>query len=271
MKLSIIADEISKDPHAAVHIGTKQLDIHQYELRFIMNCRVPDITSEQAEELLWIKERYDISYSAIAAGLFKCLPDQAALDKQMERMERAIKLAKKLGAKTVTGFALHDVERYRTEEFKEIIVPYLQETCRQAAAEGLTFAVETEYMTGCETAKDARELVGRVGQHLKVNWDPANCWVAGEHPLEGYVQVKGLIANMHVKDADTRDWRSRNPFVGFGEGLVPWPRLLPILYRDQTVERLTVETHIQPHITKTEKGVARLRSILNELYRMPVA
>lgn len=271
MKLSIIADEISQDPHAAVHIGTKLLDIHQYELRFIQNCRVPDITSEQAEELLWIKERYDISYSAIAAGLFKCLPDQAALDKQMERMEQAIKLAKKLGAKTVTGFALHDAQRHRTEEFKEIIVPYLQETCRRAAAEGLTFAVETEYMTGCETAGDARELVGRVGLNLKVNWDPANCWVSGEHPLEGYEQVKGLIANMHVKDADTHDWRSRNPFVGFGDGQVPWPQLLPVLYRDQAVERLTVETHIQPYITKSEKGVARLRSILNELYRIPVA
>ncbi|TMV45285.1 hypothetical protein FE783_29775 [Paenibacillus mesophilus] len=104
------------------------------ELRFVMNSRVPDIIPDQAEELLWIRERYDISYSAIAAGLFKCLPDQAALDKQMERMEEAIKLARKLGARTVT-----------------------------------------------------------------------------------------------------------------------------VLYRDQAVERLTVETHIQPYIAKTEKGVARLR------------
>src|SRR5690606_17288840 len=118
--------------------------------------------------------------------------------------------------------------------------------------------------------KDARELVRRVDSGLKVNWDPANCWVAGEQPLDGYEQVKGLIGNMHVKDADSRDWRARNPFVAFGDGQVAWPQLLPLLYRDGSAPQLTLETHIKPVIAKTEKGVARLRALLNDLYRTPV-
>jgi sugar phosphate isomerase/epimerase len=266
-KLSIISDEISQDPHAAVHIGTKLFDIYQYELRFLMNSRVPDITSEQIDELLWIKDRYDISYSAIAAGLFKCEPEQSAIDQQRDRMERAIALATKLGAKVVTGFAFHDVNKHRSEEFREMIAPYFQETCRLAASKGVTFAVETEYMTGVENTTDARWLIERVGPSLKLNWDPANCWVAGENPLEGYDRIKHLIVNMHVKDANTHDWRSGNPFVAFGDGQVPWPHLISLLNRDQILQTLTIETHIKPHIMKSEKGIARIRHIMNNLYQ----
>lgn len=265
MKISIISDEISQDPYAAVYIGSQHLGIHQYELRVIMGNRVPDIGDQYVQQLQEIKNRYDVQFSAIAAGLFKCLPTDEALREQYERLEKAIALAKTLNIKTITGFALHDTDNHRSEEFRALMIPHFKKVVERVQEHGITFAVETEYMTGVESAKDARALVDAV-PGLKVNWDPANCWVAGEDPLEGYPHIQGFIANIHCKDADTHEWRKRNPFVAFGDGLVPWEKLIPILMRDPNIERLTVETHIDPVIPKSEKSVARLRSLLNSYY-----
>lgn len=262
MKLAIIADEISPDPHAAVYIGTTSMDIHWYELRFIMGNRVPDISQEQIQELAWIKDRYDIRYSAIAAGLFKCAPETEAIEHEMNRLEKAIALARTLGVTTITGFALHDTATHRPAELRETLLPYLKEALRMTEEAGITLAIETEYMTGVENARDARLLAEMAGPSLRINWDPANSWVAGEHPLEGYAHVKDLLANMHVKDADTREWKSRNPFVAFGDGLVPWEELMPVLKRDNPLRILTVETHIEPHIPKSLKSVANLRKLI---------
>jgi hypothetical protein len=68
VKISIIADEISQDVHAAVYIGSQMWNVNQYELRFIQGKRVPDIDEQQIEQLASIKEKYDIAYSAIGAG-----------------------------------------------------------------------------------------------------------------------------------------------------------------------------------------------------------
>jgi sugar phosphate isomerase/epimerase len=99
---------------------------------------------------------------------------------------------------TITGFVLHDTENHRSKEFRERMVPHLQKVCKRVQGEGLVFAVETEYMTGVETARDARELIDRV-PGLRVNWDPANAWVAGEHPLEGYPHIRDYIANIPLQ------------------------------------------------------------------------
>jgi sugar phosphate isomerase/epimerase len=264
MRISIIADEISQDPEAAVFIGSQAWNVYQYELRFIMGQRVPDIKEQQITDLASLMERYDITYSAIGAGLFKCEPTEEAIRNQYERLEKSISLAKRLGVKTITGFVLQDESMKCSSDLRSIMIPHLQHVCKRVHEEGLVFAVETEYMTGVETAKDARELIECV-PGLRVNWDPANAWVAGEHPLDGYPYIKDFIENMHCKDADTRAWRERNPFVAFGDGLVPWEELLPVLLRDGTVNRLTVETHVGPLIPKSEKSLRRLRALLHEL------
>ncbi|TBL81955.1 sugar phosphate isomerase/epimerase family protein [Paenibacillus thalictri] len=264
MKISIIADEISQDPHAAVYIGSQMWNVNQYELRMIEGKRVPDIDDRQVAQLEVIKEKYDIVYSAIGAGLFKCEPDDSAIERQFERLDKAIQLAKRLDVRTITGFALQDAQTHRSKEFRDKMVPHFQKVCKRIQGEGLQFAVETEYMTGVETARDARELIDQV-PGLKINWDPANAWVAGEHPLEGYPLIRDCIANVHCKDADSKAWRERNPFVAFGDGLVPWDEIIPLLLRDSSVQTLTVETHIGPLIPKSEKSVRRLRALIQSI------
>ncbi|MBO9605182.1 MAG: sugar phosphate isomerase/epimerase [Paenibacillaceae bacterium] len=265
MDIAIISDEISHDPHAAIYIGTKGMNIRLYELRQIMGKRVPDIAREEAEELRWLKGKYDIAYTAIAAGVFKCAPVAADIEHQLARLEKAIELALELGVGTITGFALRDTQTHRPGELRDIFLPYLLRALRMTERAGLTLAIETEYMTGVENARDAATLCKLAGPALRINWDPANSWIAGEHPLEGYGQVKPLLANMHVKDTDTRAWRERNPFVPFGDGLVPWNELLPLLARDRTLSVLTVETHCKPLIPNSLQGVARLRQALQPI------
>ena len=263
MKLAAVTDEISIDPHAAVYIGVKQFGIRHYELRMMPDGRVPDISEQTVDRLVGLKEKYGISYSAISAGLFKCEPVAEKMEHELRvRLEACIALAKRLDVSLITGFALIDHHRHRPAELFERAVPYFQQACERLAEVQMTFAVETEFMSGCETAAEARRMIERTGPRLKVNWDPANAWIAGELPLEGYVHVRGHLANVHVKDADTRDWRLRNPFVPLGDGKVPWQPVLDVLTRDRTAPMLTVETHVEPLIPNTEKGVSVLRKML---------
>jgi len=264
MEIGIVTDEISQDPEAAVWIGRRDWGIEKFELRVIEGRRVPGISEAQVDTLERLRADYGVSYTALSAGLFKCEPTEEAIREQHERARRAIALAKRLGIRVVTGFALIDFEMERSSDLRAIVAPHFREVCRRMAEEGLVFAVETEYMSGVETARDARELIDAV-PGLRLNWDPANAWVAGEDPLDGYPLIKDLIANIHCKDADTRDWRSRNPFVAFGDGAVPWAALIERLLADRVAAPLTVETHIDPLIPKSAQSVARLRALLERL------
>jgi sugar phosphate isomerase/epimerase len=67
---------------------------------------------------------------------------------------------------------------------------------------------------------------------------------------------------VHCKDADARAWRERNPLVAFGDGLVPWDEMIPMLLKDSKVHTLTVETPIGPLIPKFERSIRGLRALL---------
>jgi sugar phosphate isomerase/epimerase len=266
MELCIVSDEISPDLDAAVHIGCGW-GLRRYELRNVMKQRVPDgMTDSAVRHLLELRETYGIAYTALSPGLFKCPPDRAVMDRHLhERLDRTLELAEALGADTIVVFALDDRTAPRQAELRETAIPHLAEACRKAEAAGIRLAVETEYMSGCETARDAKAIIDAIGSPaLYVNWDAANAWIAGEDPCEGYRTIRGRIANVHVKDADTRDWRTCRPFVRLGDGRVGWERLMPLLVQDPTVRRLTIETHVYPLIPHSEAGVRRLQAWLQQ-------
>lgn len=303
MRLAIVTDELSMDPAEAIAEGLK-LGIRDYELRSIGGLRLPDGAAEAAPSLLALRERHAVRYNALSPGLFKCAPEGGALETHFtERLPAAISLAQRLGIGILVCFAGYDHDVARTPELRRAALPWLRRAADRAAAAGLTLAVETEYMSGCETAADAAELLRAVGSPaFKVNWDVANAWIAGEDPLAGYSKISGHIANIHVKDAATTDWRRGNPFVPLGDGSVPWGALIAALraaeanaaYEAAASERgagpddaaseaaasdrrvgpiggaaapaplLTVETHIEPLIPNSRLSVRRLRALLGE-------
>jgi sugar phosphate isomerase/epimerase len=171
-----------------------------------------------------------------------------------------------LGIKTIVCFACVDFDQHRPVQLREAVLPYLRKAALRAAEEGMVLAVETEFMSGVETARDAFELVSAVkSEAFRVNWDVANAWIAGELPLEGYEYVRDHLANIHVKDAITKDWQAGNPFVTLGQGLIDWKPLLQRLVRDEALNLLTVETHVEPLLECSQAFVKELNRLLAEI------
>ncbi|TVY04003.1 sugar phosphate isomerase/epimerase family protein [Paenibacillus cremeus] len=264
MEFCIVSDEISQDIDAAVHIGTSW-GIRHYEVRNIMQKRLPDgLTDKTVQQLLRLKEQYGITYTALSPGVFKCAPEKALMDEHLsDRLDQSIQLARQIGADTIVIFSLYDRANPRQPELQEMVIPYLKEACRKAEEAGLRLAIETEHGTACETAKQFMAVWEAVGSDaLWANWDPANSWVAGEDPFEGYATLRGRITSIHIKDAKTQGYHAGSPWTGLGDGQIPWTRLLPRLSDDPTIRRMTMETHIHPKITQSQKALALLHTWL---------
>ncbi|MBD2844026.1 sugar phosphate isomerase/epimerase [Paenibacillus sp. IB182496] len=268
MKLAIVTDELTQQPEEAVRAGLA-MGLRHYELRTVLGRRVPDDAAQLTPMLAELKSRYNLAYTALSPGLFKCEPDAMTLEAQLrDRLEASIAMAQELEIGTIVCFAAVDFETHRPAELRAAVLPYLRRAAERLDECGMTLAVETEFMSGCETAQDAAKLIAAVDSPaFKVNWDPANAWIAGESPLTGYLSIRRHIAGIHVKDAFTTAWRGRNPFAVLGEGRLPWADILSAYLQDYPpgsapAPVLTLETHVEPLIACSERSITRLRELL---------
>ena len=106
-----------------------------------------------------------------------------------------------------------------------------------------------------------------VGQsNLKINWDPANAYVAGEEPFPtGYGYVKDAIGNVHVKDATRATPPFSEQYEVLGKGDIDWVGQIRALGEDGYAGPLCIETHSHPLREKTYENVRFLRRLLDQL------
>ncbi len=78
----------------------------------------------------------------------------------------------------------------------------LRIACERVQQEGLYLALENARSLYANTGGNMRRVLDAVNHpNLKIIWDPANAFVAGEDPAQGYQAVKGHIVDIHCKDA----------------------------------------------------------------------
>jgi L-ribulose-5-phosphate 3-epimerase len=140
-------------------------------------------------------------------------------------------------------------DRAQRPQLEEALVESLSVLGREAAAAGVVLAVETHFNTLTCTAAQTAGLVRRVGHpQVRVLYDQPNLeFSEGEPYQEALGLLEGLIAMVHVKDlvykegvtggfksakvvtVDESERRvsSRIP----GQGIIPWPEILPALAR----------------------------------------
>jgi len=141
-------------------------------------------------------------------------PGEGEYARQLEDLKHAADVAHALGTDKLRIFTFNRVAD-RDAVFDRI-VDNLHKALAVAKQQDVILLVENEHScntaTGTESAKLLRAVTDR---RLMLNWDPGNCYEAGEQPYpKAWDQFDHTrIGHMHVKDAAGKAWKP----VGKGE------------------------------------------------------
>ena len=259
MEFGIVTDELSQDPREAIDLAL-DMGIRKFEIRSVRDVRFPRHTDSTLDDLAALREEYDIEYTAVSPGFFKChLGDGAqvsyalgeGLDLAMDFMEGCeIPLMICFGFELDTGTDEEAVARLRH------LADRLEE--RRLAA-----AVENETHCKFNTPERIAGLLDKIGRpNLGANWDLGNLKEeAGRGFPAGYELVKRHIVNAHAKDVAIRsggeaEWKP------VGEGICDWQGQMRALTRDGIVGHVTIESHCAPLADVGRRNLAVLKGYL---------
>jgi L-ribulose-5-phosphate 3-epimerase len=255
--LSAVTDEFSLDFETAAK-SMRELGMSAAELRVIDGRNIIDFTDADLDRVTSIAERYGLRILSIASPILKCeLPGAPPIDSSIQHdlfgarftiadqprlADRAFAIAKKTGASIIRVFSY-----WRTVEPEKCFAPAaaaLRNLAQEAARHDVTIGLENEHACNIATAAESARLLQAVDHpNLKLIWDPANAYVAGERPYpDGYRLLPiDRIVHVHAKDCTMKD---REPVWGpLGEGDIGWKPQLEALWRDGYRGYISLETH----------------------------
>ena len=157
---------------------------------------------------------------------------------QMEELRKSAEAAHTLGTDRVRIFTFKRVAD--PDAVFSRIVEELHRALAVAKQQGVTLLVENEFScntaTGTESAKLFQAVSDRTLMH---NWDPGNCYEAGEQPFpKAWDQLDhSRIAHIHLKDAAGKGWKP----IGAGE--IDFTGQFRALKEMGYKETLSLETH----------------------------
>lgn len=243
MRFGIVTDELSQDPREAIELALSW-GIRDFEIRNVRGVRFPRFEDDTLDELAALREEYDIRYTAVSPGFFKCrLDDEAHIDYALgEGLELTMDFMEGCDVPLLICFGF-EIEPGTDDE----AIALLQRLADRLEERRFQGAVENE--THCKLSTPARvaDLIRRVARpNLGVNWDLGNL---KEHAAEGFPQgyelVKPHIVNVHAKDValledGTTEWKP------IGQGICDWAGQIRALAHDGVVEHVTIENHCGP-------------------------
>jgi len=267
-KLGVITDEITLDVERAVHVA-KELSLDCIELRGCWNKNVKDLTDSEVQRIKRTARAVGSEVVCVASPLFKCsINDGKEVEEHLRFLPRLITITKLFDAEILRGFAFWST-RTPDQHWNKVI-----EKLRQAADlcrnEGVILALENEPATFVGTGREARSVLEKVGSKgLMLVWDPGNAFCAGEVPYpDGYLQARGHVVHMHLKDAVWDKDTGKARFVAVGSGAIDYLGQFRALIEDGYNGCVSIETHylIQGDGEKsTRETCAGLRRVLKEL------
>jgi L-ribulose-5-phosphate 3-epimerase len=253
--IAAITDEFSPDLETALE-AMHGIGMNAAELRVVSGKNILDLSDAELDRAQDVLAKWGFQAISIASPLLKCVlpnsPDidgrfqhdvfasKHAFEDQPRLAERAFFVAKKLGARIVRVFSF-----WRTVEPDRCF----DGVCRAleqllAADRDVIIGLENEHACNIATARETARLVAAVKHpNLKVVWDPANAYVAGENPFpEGYrLLAPDRIAHVHAKDCHLE---GHKPIWGpLGTRAIDWKGQTAALLQDGYKGYLSLETH----------------------------
>ncbi len=224
-----------------------------------------------------LMEEFDIGITAIGVGFWNRI-SAGEVPALRESFLAAIECASELGIPYVfTYFGGNENHDYRKgiELFQNRIDPCLQTAVKQ----GVVILIENHFSPepneATATARTCLEFLEAMNSdHFKLNFDPANFYIAGEEAYPyAYELLKEHIRTIHLKDVIKYDRPFHGPYNGriltdvnwgdficvpMGEGAMNFEGQIGALMHDEFSGPLTIELHV-PHEERDEalrKGLA---------------
>jgi len=264
MEIGVITDEVSRDLRVALE-QAEAWGVRRFELRMGMKGRFPFFTPDEERRVEGAMTRGAL-VTAVSPGILKgAVEDEARLRKELEDvLPRSIEGALRFQAPLLIVFGF---ERYEGEpdDNRVRVLRTFERVAEAAAAAGLTVAVENEPGYWVDRPLAARALLEELGHPaLRLNWDPANLHWGGKRPdYEDFLAIQPYLANLHLKDYTPND--EQVPWRPLGQGATPWDEILAWILAESPLEHATLETHCEPLIDNTRRGLAFVRGLLDSL------
>lgn len=261
-KLGLITDEADADLARVLTQFVPRYRLQWVELRNVRFNGRPVYLGERGTpaEVRQVKEqlaRAGVRLSVLDTGVYKVWlpgtrgrenasdlnPVNTAYQRQLEILKHACGVAHQLGTRKIRIFTFRRVANPAT--VFDRVVEELHKALAVAQSEDVELVIENEFdcnvATGEETARLFRALPDRRFGH---NWDPGNCFVAGEtpYPLAWSKLDHSRIVHMHLKDA-VRDASGHYHWMPVGKGSIDFVGQFRALKAMRYQGTLSLETH----------------------------
>ncbi|MGH9584455.1 MAG: sugar phosphate isomerase/epimerase family protein [Bryobacteraceae bacterium] len=283
-KLGVITDEVSPDLKRVLtgfvpKYGLRWVEIRDVKLGGVNRYVYRSATPAQLRQIKRQLDDANVKLSVLDTGIYKITlpgthplgnntrdlnPVQGEYNRQMEDLKRAAEAAHALGT-----------DRVRVFTFKRVADPNaifdrvgdnMNKALAVAKQQGVTILVENEFdcnvATGGETARLFRSIPDRRLMH---NWDPGNCYMAGEQPYpKAWDQLDhSRIGHMHLKDAAGKHW------MPIGKGKIDFVGQFQALKKMNYSHTMSLETHYRnaqhDAYTSSEESMDGLFGVLKKV------
>ncbi len=257
LPVAAITDEFASDLETAVR-AMAGAGLTGAELRVLWDKNILNLGDEEIDRARSILAGAGLKAVSIASPLLKCvLPGSEPLDRRFERdvfgsahtyedqprlMRRACEIAHRTGAPVIRVFSFW--RAMEPARCFDQVAEELRRFAAQAAAEDLILGLENEHACNAATGAETARLVAAVNHpNLKVVWDPANAFVAGEDAFPGGYRALApdQIVHVHAKDCRLEDGRPR--WKALGAGSLDWKGQFAALVGDGYRGWVSLETH----------------------------
>jgi sugar phosphate isomerase/epimerase len=233
-KLGIITDEVDPDLTVVLdkfypRYGLRWAEIRNVKLDGKSKYVYKSATPQQLSD---IRKRLDdagVKMSVLDTAIYKIPlpgttplgqaagelnPGEGEFQNQMEDLKRAADAAHTLGTDKIRIFTFQRVPD--PDAVFDRIVDEVNKALQVAKGVGVLLLVENEHSCNTATGTESGKLLQAItSERLMLNWDPGNCYEAGEQPFpKAWNQFDHKrIGHIHLKDAKGKAWRP----VGGGE------------------------------------------------------
>ena len=255
-KLGIITDEVSPDLEQALQFCVTH-SLPYCELRTLWQKNLMTLSQAEMDRARQVIRKHGVKVGALDSPVFKYdLPEMPAppqkrdlfgatyTDKDSdELLQRCFNLARFFGTSKIRIFSYFRVAE--PDKAYPLIRERLAKAAALAAGQGMVLLVENENVCNIGTSRELGRLVRDINSpHLRANWDPANAAVLAEIPYpDGYREVRGLFAHMHIKDLRKDPQTGKVTWAPVGGGTIDYHGLLQALRDDHYDGVISLETH----------------------------
>src|SRR5579862_9823406 len=255
--IAAITDEFSPDIERSV-ASMRDIGMVGAELRMVFGKNIVDLSEDELARAQDIVAAQGLKIISIASPLLKCvLPDGPEVDARFQQdsfasrhtiadqprlRDRAFEIAKKTGARIIRVFSYW--RTVQPEKCFDRVVEALHGLADHAAKEDLIIGLENEHACNIATAAETARVLAVIDHpNLKVVWDPANAYVAGERAYpDGYRLLPvNRIVHVHAKDCHVADHKVA--WGPLGECDLDWKGQIQALVDDGYKGYISLETH----------------------------